>query len=152
MSAATETPVLELIEMGGCDDSEVDELDGLESHEVRETRGFSLVPAERETTITVSDADDVAHIWTAQRSVIGQLRRHRAFTEVRSGKYGATEWAAFTIPVDEWNPARGAKRAGRSLTDAQKCANAQRLADARRKQAAQTGAAAGEGPGRRGRE
>jgi hypothetical protein len=80
---------------------------------------------ERETVVTSSDGDDLVHVWTAQRAVIGRLRRDPAFTEVETGHHGSTEWAAFTIPADRWTPA-GVKRV-RRMTDAQKQAGAERL-------------------------
>ncbi len=33
-----------------------------------------MIAVERETTITISDADDLVRIWTAQRKVITALR------------------------------------------------------------------------------
>lgn len=89
-----------------------------------------LTAAERETTVTVTDADDQVRIWTAQRRHITRLRKNPAFAEVRSGLYGTTEWAEFTIPADQWNPASGAKRRS-SLTPEQRQAAADRLRAAR---------------------
>lgn len=87
---------------------------------------MSLTAAERETTVTITDADDTVRIWTAQRGYLGKLRRHPAYTEVASGLHGATEWAEFTIPADRWNPATGAKRQ-RNLSEEQKTELAERL-------------------------
>lgn len=70
----------------------------------------SLNAFERETTINASDGDPVVRIWTAQRTVLTQCRRDDAFTEVRHGFHGSTEWAEFTIPADRWNPRTGRKR------------------------------------------
>ena len=39
--------------------------------------------------------------WTAQRTYITALRHSGKFTETRSGFYGTTEWAEFTIPRDQ---------------------------------------------------
>ena len=72
------------------------------------------------------DADDVVRIWTAQRRYLGRLRRHPSYTEVKSGTHGGTEWAEFTIPASEWNPATGAKRKV-TMTDEQRAASAARL-------------------------
>ncbi|MBD3778498.1 MAG: hypothetical protein IE923_04435 [Micrococcales bacterium] len=91
---------------------------------------MSLHASERETTVTATDADDTVRIWTAQRRYIGRLRRHPAFTEVGTGVHDGSEWAEFTIPADQWNPATGAKRKS-TLTDEQKRAAAQRLAASR---------------------
>ena len=57
---------------------------------------------ERETTIRLSDADDLVHIWTAQRPVITKLRKNDAFTETGSGVYGTSPWAEFTIPAERF--------------------------------------------------
>ena len=90
-----------------------------------------LTAAERETTVTVSDDSDAVTIWTAQRKHITRLRKNPAFTEVRAGYHGSTEWAEFTIPADQWSPASGAKRRS-NLSDEQKRAAAERLRLARR--------------------
>jgi hypothetical protein len=94
---------------------------------------MSLTAAERETVITVSDADTRVHIWTAQRTAIARMRRHPGFTEVRSGTTEGSVFAEFTIEAALWNPATGAKRRGRTMTDAQRTVNAERLAIARSK-------------------
>lgn len=91
---------------------------------------MSLHASERETTVTSTDADAEVRIWTAQRRHIGRMRRHPAFTEVGSGFHDGSEWAEFTIPSDQWNPASGAKRKS-TLTDEQRRAAADRLASAR---------------------
>lgn len=86
-----------------------------------------LEAAERETTITSTDADREVRIWTCQRKYLGRLRRDRRFTETAGGFYGTTEWAEFTIPAASWNPVTGAKRAGRPLTDEQRARAAETL-------------------------
>lgn len=88
---------------------------------------MSLNAAERETVITVSDADTRVHIWSAQRTAIRRMRRHPRFTEVKSGTTDGSEFAEFTIPASEWNPATGAKRATAPLTDAQRAEAADRM-------------------------
>jgi hypothetical protein len=85
-----------------------------------------VIAEERETVINATDADDMVRIWTCQARYLGRLRRHPSFTEVKSGRYGSTEWAEFTIPASEWNPASGAKRRV-TLTDEQKRAAAAHL-------------------------
>lgn len=69
-----------------------------------------MVAAERETVITVSDADDVVSIWTAQRPVILRLARDDRFTLTASGEHDGSPWASFTVPADRWSPLSGAKR------------------------------------------
>ena len=94
----------------------------------------SRTAAERETTVSVTDADTHVHIWTARRKDITRLRKHSGATEMRSGFDGTTEWAEFTIPADRWNPATGIRRQGRKLTPEQRAAAAARLAKARANQ------------------
>lgn len=92
---------------------------------------YSVEAAERETIVNGTDADELVTILTHQRRHITALRKHAAFTEVRSGFHGTTEWAEFTIAADRWSPATGAKRAGRSLSEAQRAERAAQLAAAR---------------------
>jgi hypothetical protein len=93
---------------------------------------MSMTAAERETVITVSDADDQVLIWTAQRAVIGRLRKHREFYVLRSGVADGSPGVEFVIPADRWSPASGAKRRVH-LTDEERQARSARLAEARSK-------------------
>jgi len=93
---------------------------------------MSLHATERETTVTITDADDTVRIWTAQRRYIGRLRRHPAYAEIATGFHDGSEWAEFTIPADRWNPATGAKRERAPMTDEQRAEAAARLARARK--------------------
>ena len=86
----------------------------------------SLTAAERETTVTTTDDDKLTTIWTCRRKHLTRLRKHPSFTEVASGFHGTTEWAEFTIPSDDWNPASGAKRRTNMSPEARKAA-AERL-------------------------
>lgn len=70
----------------------------------------NLSDAERETTITSTDADDNVLIWSMQRRYIGAMKRNPKFTLRREGSIGTTAWAEFSIPAADWNPATGAKR------------------------------------------
>lgn len=90
----------------------------------------SLSAAERETTVTATDADDTVRIWTCQKRYLGRLRRHPSFIEVATGFHGSTEWAEFTIAAADWNPATGAKRKV-TMTDERKAALADRMRSAR---------------------
>ena len=92
---------------------------------------MALTAPERETTIISTDGDDLVTIETAQRRHITRLRKNPAFTEVVAGTYEGTEWARFTIPARDWNPASGAKRR-RNLTAVQRQELADRLARARK--------------------
>lgn len=69
-----------------------------------------LTAAERETTITTTDADDVVRIWTSRLRHIGELKRNPKFTLVDEGRIGSTSWAEFVIADSEWSPATGARR------------------------------------------
>ena len=80
----------------------------------------TLTPDERETTLTMSDGDDLVRITTAQRTVITKLRRKpEIFTETASGHFGATEWAEFTCPKDRFNLGAAA-RPKREISEAQR--------------------------------
>lgn len=92
---------------------------------------MSLTAAERETTVVINDEDQIARIWTARRKDITKLRRNAKATEVESGYHGGSEWASFTIPAGEWNPATGIKRRSKEMTPAQRQEAALRLAKAR---------------------
>ena len=91
---------------------------------------MALTAPERETTIISTDGDDLVTIETAQRRYLTRLRKNPSFLEVATGTYEGTEWARFTIPARDWNPASGAKRK-RSLTDEQRGELRDRLANAR---------------------
>ena len=78
-----------------------------------------LTPDERETTLTMSDGDDLVRISTAQRTMITALRKKPAFTEVATGFHGTTEWAEFTIPREKFNLAKAVK-SSLNLTDEQR--------------------------------
>ena len=86
-----------------------------------------MIKEERETTVAVTDADDVVRIWTAQPPVLRRLRKHPKVTELEGGE----DWGSFTVPSKEWNPVTGIKRASRPMTDEQKAAGAERLRRAR---------------------
>ena len=87
----------------------------------------TLLAEERETTVTVTDADPNVLIWSARRKDITRLRKHPKAVETGSGFIDGTEWASFTVPSDQWNPASGIKRASRPMTEEQKAAGAERL-------------------------
>lgn len=90
----------------------------------------TLLAEERETTVTVTDADPNVLIWSARRKDITRLRKHPKAVETGSGFIDGTEWASFTVPSDQWSPASGIKRVS-NLTDEQKAAGAERLRKAR---------------------
>ena len=91
---------------------------------------MALTAPERETTVISTDGDDLVTIETAQRRYLTRLRKSARFLEVAQGEFEGSEWARFTIPARDWNPATGAKRK-RNLTAVQRQELADRLARAR---------------------
>ena len=92
---------------------------------------MALTAPERETTVISTDGDDLVTVETAQRRYLTRLRKSARFLEVAQGEFEGSEWARFTIPASEWNPATGAKRK-RNLTAVQRQELADRLARARK--------------------
>lgn len=99
--------------------------------EPESSRITNLNAYERETIVNANDEDETVRIWTAQRRHITRLRRHPGATEVASGSHGKTPWAEFTIPAKLWNPVTGIKRRSAGLSEEQRAAAVQRLAQAR---------------------
>jgi hypothetical protein len=58
----------------------------------------SLTAPERETVITMTDADGVAEIYTAQRPIITKLKKNPAATLLEEGKFEGPAWARFELP------------------------------------------------------
>lgn len=85
-----------------------------------------MIAAERETVAVGTAADEEVVISSSQRKHITKLRKHPAFTEVHSEMIGNTEYAVFTVPADDWNPATGGKRK-RVMTEEQKRIAGERL-------------------------
>lgn len=85
--------------------------------------------AEQETVVVAHEVDDLVRIWSNVRRHITKMRRSPAFTEVRTGVSGTSEFAEFTIPADRWSPL-GVKRSV-SLTKQQRSEAAARLLAAR---------------------
>lgn len=86
---------------------------------------------ERETTVTVTDADDYVMVWSNRRKDITKLRRNALVTIVSEGVHDGTAWVEARIPADKWNPVTGIKRSRRPLTEEQRVAAAERLRAAR---------------------
>lgn len=59
---------------------------------------MALTAAERETIITISDADDHWHIQTSQRPVVTQLLRNPAATILEDKKFDGTRMITATVP------------------------------------------------------
>ena len=93
-----------------------------------------MIAAERETTVTINDADELVQIWSARQKDITAMRgKPGVFTEVRSTVYDGAECVSFTAPKDRFSVGRAAKRV--PLTDEQRNANRIQLATARQKAA-----------------
>ena len=90
--------------------------------------------AERETLVNATDADDMVRVWTPR--YLGRLRRNPAFIEVKSGRFGATEWAEFVIEAAKWAPDTGVRHS-RQLSDEQREASRARMATLRASQLAE---------------
>jgi len=94
---------------------------------------------ERETTVNATDGDTTVRIWSAQRRAITAMRKHPSFTQIRTGTHDGSVWAEFTIPADQWNVTRGAKRKGTPLSPDQREAAAARLRSVKPSGAAREG-------------
>lgn len=95
-----------------------------------------MIAAERETTIAYSDADDSVSIYTCIKRDLTVLRKNPAFKQVRSGTYkDGTEWGDFLLPVDQFGSVSSLVKRKRNLTDEQRQAVADRLANARKAKA-----------------
>ena len=84
---------------------------------------MSLTPPERETIVSMTDADDVARIWTAQRTIITKLPANPAATLIEEGTHDGTAWARFEIPAALLT----FRTRRREMTDDQRSAAADRL-------------------------
>jgi len=58
----------------------------------------SLTAPERETVIVMSDADELASVYTAQRPVITRLKKNRAARLLEEGRFEGSPWATFQLP------------------------------------------------------
>jgi hypothetical protein len=90
----------------------------------------SLTGPERETIISWSDAEDIAYIWTAQRTVITKLTANPAASLVSRGTIGTTAWAEFRLPARLVS--FRTRTIQRSMTIEQRQAAAERLAEGRK--------------------
>ena len=59
---------------------------------------MSLTAPERETVIVMSDADELATVYSAQRSVITRLKKNRAARLLEEGRVDRSPWARFELP------------------------------------------------------
>ena len=92
-----------------------------------------MIAMERETTIAYSDADTEVLIFTCIKRDLTVLRKNPAFKLVRGGTYvDGTEWGDFRLPVDQFGSVSSLVKRKRNLTDEQRQAVADRLANSRK--------------------
>jgi hypothetical protein len=58
-----------------------------------------LTAEERETVVNFNDAEEVAYIYTAQRTLITRLKKNRAATLIEEGRHDGSQWARFELPA-----------------------------------------------------
>lgn len=90
---------------------------------------MSLTHSERETIINMNDGEDIAYVYSAQRSVITRLKKNPAAVLVEEGIHEGSVWARFTLPANLIS--FRSVRVSRVMTDEQRRATAERLARAR---------------------
>jgi hypothetical protein len=78
---------------------------------------MSLTAPERETVITLSDADDTATVHTHQRRIITKLKNNPAAELIQDISFDGTPGAVFELPADRIS-FRGPRR-NREATPAQ---------------------------------
>lgn len=61
---------------------------------------MALTEGERETIIGMSDADDTAVIYTAQKPLITKLNKNPAAVLLEAGNDGGTAWARYRLPAN----------------------------------------------------
>jgi len=88
-----------------------------------------LTAYERETVVTLNDADEYATVWTAQRRRITALKKNPAAELLDEGFHGKSAWAQFRIPARLVS--FRSTRVKRELTPEQRAAAADRLRRAR---------------------
>jgi hypothetical protein len=86
---------------------------------------MSLNALERETVVTLNDAEDFAEISTAQRPWITKLKKNSAAELVAEGKHDGSVWATFRVPKELISVR--SKRVKRELSAAQRSELAERM-------------------------
>lgn len=88
-----------------------------------------MIPrAEQETTVTAERNGTVVRIWTSNTTHLRKLRNDARATEVS----GDEDMGTFTVPAGLFDPIRGFKRKGRTLSPEERMAAGERLRKARR--------------------
>ncbi len=59
---------------------------------------MALTAYERETIVSMCDGDDLANVYTAQRTVITKLKKNPAARLLEEGRFEGSAWARFEIP------------------------------------------------------
>ncbi len=92
-----------------------------------------MIAEERETTIAYSDADDVVRVFTCLKRDLTAIKKNKAFKQVDGGVYrDGTEWGSFHLPMDKFGSVSSIVKRTRTMTDEQRVATAERLANARK--------------------
>ena len=99
--------------------------------------GNHLTAPERETIVNFDDGGLTAFIYSAQRPVINKLRKHPSARLIEEGIFGTSAWARFEIPADLISFRQ--PRKPRELTDEQRQAFANRMAESRNARPPQVG-------------
>jgi len=90
---------------------------------------------EMETTVVNNLGQDYVMIWSNVARDISKLEKHPRVEIINKGRHGQTRWVEARVPMGEWNPVSGVKRAEstnkRVWTDEERQAAAERLAKAR---------------------
>lgn len=76
-----------------------------------------LTKDEQETQVVRSRTAEWTIIESTIPTDITVLRKHPRVEEIESGFFGTTAWARFRVPSDQWNPARGVKKAVNMTTE-----------------------------------
>lgn len=82
---------------------------------------------EQETTVTVGRDDSIVRIWSNHLPHVRKLRKDKRVTQVQ----GDDTEGFFEVASTDYDPLIGFRRKGRKLTDEQRAAAAERLANAR---------------------
>lgn len=82
---------------------------------------------EQETTVTWIRSDPKVRVYTSNPVDLRKFRKDSRATEIR----GEDDWAEFTIPRTDFDPAKGFKSKRKPLTEVQREAAADRLKKAR---------------------
>lgn len=83
---------------------------------------------EQETTVTAGRDEPVVRIWSNHVPHVRKLRKNPRVTQTSGDEFEGF----FEIASEDYDPLIGFRRKGRTLTDEQRAAAAERLANARK--------------------